>query len=83
MLPACKLTWQDHCHCGDREPLTLGNAWDGERNDYGDWKGPTCVFIVLELNMEWGAGAQAAPDLVAGTDIFYVSFGRSRRALIV
>lgn len=31
------------------------------------------MFIVLELNMERGAGAQAAPDLVADSVIFYVS----------
>lgn len=38
--------------------LEMKRMWGLER---------THVFIVLELNMEQGASAQAAPDLVAGT----------------
>lgn len=31
------------------------------------------MLIVLELNMEQGAGAQAAPGVFADTAVFYVS----------
>lgn len=39
------------------------------------------MVIALELNMQWGAGAKAALDLVAGTAIFYVSCGEGINCL--
>lgn len=45
------------------EVLEMERLWGLER---------THVFIVLELNMEQRASAQAAPDVVEDPAIFYV-----------